>query len=165
MTTKDQSSKLDRELKLIRNSDHDGRLRAEAVVEFARNPKTELHRHFDWDDTSAATAWRLEQARQIIRVRVTLLDTGDGEEMMVRAYVSMAPPQPGYIETADLLASKRGRRDLILKLLERMLAIAESYRLPELRPVVGAIGKMQAALAPRGRRPGAGKGDRPQPSA
>lgn len=152
MTTKDQSNKIKRELELIQSKDEEGRLRAEAVVEYARNPKTALHSCFEWDDTAAAVAWRLEQARQIIRVRVTILDPGDGDEVLVRAYVSLAPPVPGYVETADVLSSKRGRRELILKLLERMLAIAQSYQLPELRPVVGAIGALQRAMTPAGRR-------------
>ena len=35
------------------------------VLELARDPRTELHKCFDWDDTIAAEKWRLHQARQI----------------------------------------------------------------------------------------------------
>ncbi len=35
------------------------------VLELARDPKTELHKCFDWDDTSAAEKWRIQQARQV----------------------------------------------------------------------------------------------------
>jgi hypothetical protein len=150
--TKQQATKIARELESIRSADPDGVLRPEDVVEFARDPKSELHRQFEWNDSEAAAAYRLTQARQIIRVRVTMLDTGDGEET-VRAYVSLYPPSRGYEETADTLSTKRGRRDLILKLLDRMLNIAQSYALPELRPVVRAIAQMQSQIAakPRGR--------------
>jgi hypothetical protein len=140
-----------RELDNIRSANPDGVLRPEDVVEFARNPKSELHRHFEWNDTEAAAAYRLVQARQIIRVRVTLLDTGDGEET-VRAYVSLYPPARGYEETADTLATKRGRRDLILKLLDRMQAIATSYKLPELAPITRAIASVQNSLTTSKRR-------------
>lgn len=45
-------------------------LLAEDVVEFAKNEKTALHRHFTWDDSEAAILWRLQQARNIIRVSI-----------------------------------------------------------------------------------------------
>jgi hypothetical protein len=149
--TKQQATKIARELESIRSADPDGVLRPEDVVEYARDPKSELHQQFEWNDTEAAAAYRLVQARQIIRVRVTLLDTGDGEET-VRAYVSLYPPSRGYEETADTLATKRGRRDLILKLLDRMLAIAQSYALPELKPITRAIAAVQTGLTTGKRR-------------
>jgi hypothetical protein len=150
--SKDQASKIKHELEQIAADDPDGVLRAEAVVDFARNPKSELHKHFEWDDSAAAEAYRLGQARQIIRVQVTLLDPGDGQETSVRAYVSLSPPPQGYRETADLLATKRGRRELMLKILERMLHIAQSYRLPELAPIIRAIAQVQSGLAANKRR-------------
>ena len=35
----------------------------EQVLEFARDKRTELHKCFDWDDSSAAEKWRKQQAR------------------------------------------------------------------------------------------------------
>jgi hypothetical protein len=141
--------KIKHELEQIAASDPDGVLRPEAVVDYARNANTELHKHFTWNDSEAAEAYRLGQARQIIRVQVTLLDPGGGQEMSVRAYVSLAPPPQGYRETADLLATKRGRRELMLKILERMLNIAQSYRLPELAPIIRTIQQLQSGLVVR----------------
>jgi hypothetical protein len=147
--SKDQAIKIKQELEEIAASDPDGVLRPEAVVDFARNPKCELHKHFTWNDSEAAAAYRLTQARQIIRVQVTYLDPGDGQEMSVRAYASLSPPPQGYSQTADLLATKRGRRDLMLKILERMLNIAMSYKLPELKPIIRAIEQAQTGLVVR----------------
>jgi hypothetical protein len=147
--TKDQATKIKHELELIRRSAPDGLLRPEAVVRFARAPTTELHRHFEWDDSAAAEAYRLTQARQILRVQVTMLDVGDGEETSVRAYVSFSPPERGYTETIDVLSTKRGRRDLILKILGRISALAQSYRLPELAPITRAIEQVQTSLVVR----------------
>lgn len=45
-------------------------LLAEDVVEFAKDEKTALHKHFTWDDNQAANLWRLQQARNIIRVSI-----------------------------------------------------------------------------------------------
>ena len=39
----------------------------EQVLEKAKDESTELHKCFDWDDTSAANKYRLHQARQIIQ--------------------------------------------------------------------------------------------------
>ena len=36
---------------------------AEQVLDLAENPRTELHKCFQWDDEKAARSWRLEQAR------------------------------------------------------------------------------------------------------
>jgi hypothetical protein len=149
--TKEQINKVARELDNIRSANPDGVLRPEDVVEFARDPKSELHRHFEWNDSEAAAAYRLTQARQLIRVQVTMIDTGEGEET-IRAYVSLSPPPSGYSETVDMLSTKRGRRALILKLLDRMLAIAQSYRLPELAPVTRAIALVQTGLTTSKRR-------------
>lgn len=154
--TKAEAAKIRHELALIHRADPDGVLRPEDIVDYARDPASELHRHFEWNDSEAAAAYRLVQARQLIRVQVTLIDPGDGEEVNVRAYVSMSPPARGYEETIDILSTKRGRRGLILKILERMLNIAQSYSLPELKPITLAIAKVQSTLvvgSKRGRPP------------
>jgi hypothetical protein len=50
---------------------HKGRLTPLGVVDAARDPKSPLHPHFEWDDAVAAEAYRCDQARAIIRaVRV-----------------------------------------------------------------------------------------------
>ena len=44
----------------------------ESVIEQARSKNSALHRHFTWDDTKAAHAYRIQQATQILRVVVTV---------------------------------------------------------------------------------------------
>lgn len=39
---------------------------AEQIVEFARNPESELHKSFTWDDDVAAEKWRVHEARQVL---------------------------------------------------------------------------------------------------
>lgn len=46
----------------------------ESVLEKAKDKKSELHKCFDWDDKSAANKYRLQQARQIIQLIVTVPD-------------------------------------------------------------------------------------------
>jgi len=42
------------------------KLRAEEIVKFAENPKTELHKSFNWDDSVCARLYRISWARQVI---------------------------------------------------------------------------------------------------
>lgn len=46
------------------------------IVEFARNPDTELNKCFTWDDNTAAEKWRLHEARAIVR-NIVVVDKRD----------------------------------------------------------------------------------------
>jgi hypothetical protein len=63
---------------------------APVVVEDAKDPSSPLHRYFEWDDTAAAQAYRIEQAEALIRrVRVWVLPSEpDSKPIAVRAYVA-----------------------------------------------------------------------------
>lgn len=45
---------------------HGQQIAPDAVVEAARDPQSAMHRYFEWDDTAAAAAFRLVQARKLI---------------------------------------------------------------------------------------------------
>jgi hypothetical protein len=61
----------------------------EAVLEAARAKSSPLHRYFDWSDKSAAEAYRLAQAEQLVRrVKVKVIPADDSPPLRVRAYVS-----------------------------------------------------------------------------
>jgi hypothetical protein len=51
---------------------------AEMVIAEARKARSPLHRFFDWDDTSAAHQYRLDQARYYIRHVEVVLITPEG---------------------------------------------------------------------------------------
>lgn len=46
------------------------------VVEYARNPDTELHKCFTWDNDVAADKWRLYEARQVL-CNIVVVDKRD----------------------------------------------------------------------------------------
>lgn len=80
-----------------------GKLTPQATVEAAKNPRNPLHKHFEWDDAKCGIAYRLEQAREIIRlVRIE----NDDEIEMPRAFLSVAS-QGGtsYRQLADIKGS------------------------------------------------------------
>lgn len=53
------------------------------VLEYARDPQTELHKCFDWDNTTAAEKWRRQQARWVCN---SLVVTVIKEEQPSREY-------------------------------------------------------------------------------
>ena len=67
-----------------------GRLTAPAVVAAAQPPQSALHPFFEWNDAKAGEAYRLEQARRLIRSVVVEIDSGD-EHRALRAWPSYTP--------------------------------------------------------------------------
>ena len=76
-----------------------GRLTPTLVVDAARPVGSPLHSRFEWDDTIAGPAYRLQQAGAVIRsVKVVRDDAPDLEPTRVRAFVHL-PATPGEDET------------------------------------------------------------------
>jgi len=83
---------------------HGGHITAPQVVAFAKRPTTALHEYFEWDDKIAGPRWRIEQAEKLLRCRLVLLETSDGEPMKVRGFVSL-PSEGGYRRLIDVLSN------------------------------------------------------------
>lgn len=104
---------------------HDGVLTPEAVVSEARDPTSPLHTEFEWNDSVAATAHRLAQARKIIRsVRIEIIE----EKRVLDSVCYVRDPdldhdEAGYAAVMDLRDdTDRARRALLNE-----LARAEAY--------------------------------------
>lgn len=124
----------------------------EEVVAFAAHPETALHSKFEWDDAKAGHQYRIWQARQMLRVFVTVIDPGDGKERSVRMFAVLREKEAGssgYVPTADVLNEPLGRAELVLGLLRRLEGIVQSYPLPELQPVRRAIDRCRASVKPK----------------
>lgn len=117
-----------KELESIRKK-HNGILRAKDVVNFAKNPKTELHQKFEWNNTKAAYEYRLEQARKLIRVHVEVLQN---DNRPFRAYVSLdsdrQKPGGGYRTTVDVLKHKNRREELLAEIIQELERIRVKYQ-------------------------------------
>lgn len=92
--------------------DGGGRLTPPAVVEAARNARSPLHRHFEWDDAKAAQSYRLDQARAIIGV----IRIDDDTEEPTRAFLSVKDAAGVSYRTA---AEVGGSLDLQLAVLRQ----------------------------------------------
>lgn len=136
------------ELEQIRNS-HGGLLRPEDVVKFARNKRSALHSEFEWDDAKASAEYRLWQARNVIRVAVTVLPSPHADQEPVRAYVSVVSdrvqPGGGYRSIVDVMTDDEMRAEIVNEALGEVKRWRRKYeRLRELVPIFRAIDKVDA---------------------
>src|SRR5262245_28078200 len=125
----------------VRQDNIAGMLMAEEVVDAARSPKSALHDHFEWDNDICGDAYRLEQARQLIRVFVRPYDL-DGQIREVRVYASFATEpghEDGYVPMVTVLSDADRKRDLLIKVLRQALSAFRYHPLPELDGIVNEI--------------------------
>lgn len=131
---------IQKELDALRKK-HSGLIRPEDVVEFAKDKKTALHDKFTWDDGTAAHEYRLWQARQVLRMYVTILD--DKREA-VRMYVSLGSDRTkeggGYRTLADVLNSADYYAQMLADAKRDFELFRQKYRrLKELKPLFDAF--------------------------
>jgi len=139
-----------RELEQIAAANN-GLLRAEDVVGFARDARTALHGCFEWDDKKAAHQARLQTARSIIRVAVSVTPADDQKQF--RAFVSLKPdrymlPGGGYRTFVTTMTEGDLRKQLLADAYEEMESFMRKYEsLKELGEVFEAMER--AVKAPR----------------
>lgn len=101
-----------------------GRLEPQDLVAASREPTAPLHPVFEWNDAVAAEAYRIDQARYVIRSLVVQIGTNP-DAPPVRAFVSVVRgTDHSYTSTAHALADP----DLRQQVLERALAELQSWR-------------------------------------
>ena len=94
-----------------------GVLLVDDVIEVAKNPTCVLHKHFQWDNTKAAEAYRKMQARTLIqKCTVTIAKQPD---VPIRAFVSFNADQisgGGYRMMVDVLDDVDLKEQLIAEM-------------------------------------------------
>jgi hypothetical protein len=124
--------------------EREGALNPEAVVDTAKDEDNPLHPHFQWDDTLASHQYRLEQARKLIRVAVTVIPELSNKP--VKQFVSITAlrgsEQGSYIATVDILSDERKYEMALQDALRNLGRLRFQYTyLEELNPVWTAIDK------------------------
>lgn len=107
-----------------------GVLVPEHVVEAARDENHPLHKQFEWDDEEAARAWRIEQARGLIR-SVTLKVHTETVTVDAPFYVRdarAAGNAPGYSSLPRIRDEAQLARETITAEWERVKASLERVR-------------------------------------
>ena len=139
--------KIKKELEIIR-AKNSGFLTPGDVVEYAKNPHSELHSKFTWNDGKAAEAYRLHQASAIIRhIKVDIITNPLSEKTVkVSCYVSLPKERRddkyGYREIREVLS----KDDLKLQYIESVRDEFNSFR-KKLANVSEAAEKMGDRLA------------------
>ena len=150
MGTKD---KVKQELEQIQK-EHGGVLHPQHVVDFARNKNSALHSRFEWDDGKAAKAYRIVQARQLIRVYVQVAADNVTE---VRAFVSLPSDREaggGYRSTDSVMTDEQRRAELLQMALKELAIFRRKYAtLEQLAQVFAAAEAVEGKAArTRGRK-------------
>lgn len=129
---------------------HNGVLEPGHIVEAARDERSPMHPHFQWDDTVAAELYREDQARDLVRSLTVDISRSNLETKPVRAFVNVETGgERGYVTTAVAMSSE----DLRRQVLQRAFAELEAWRarhaeLSELARVFSAIDETRGLLNP-----------------
>lgn len=127
-----------------------GILKPEEVVDAARPETSPLHSSFTWDDTEAAEAFRVWQARVLISTTVKYINLG-GKQTAVRVFVSLTPDRQeesgGYRITAAVLSNSEMRAQMLADALEELRRFELKYsQLKELAQVFSASKKVREQM-------------------
>ena len=122
-----------------------GALSPSEVVEAARPAASPIHGQFCWDDTEAAHRYRLQQASELLRVTVELIEV-KSETYEVRAFTSLSPDRAkdgkSYRATVAVMTNKQMREQMLADALAELEAFQRKYAaLSELAEVFAAIRK------------------------
>ncbi len=100
-------------------------LKPQDIVDAAQNPKTELHKCFEWDDTEAARKYRLTQARTLLVNLVVVESVPAAEPQHIR--VMYTSKDGGYKQTKLIVQDKNEYEILLEKARSELLAFKKKY--------------------------------------
>ena len=104
-----------------------GHLTPTSIVEAARDRKSVLHRHFEWDDKVAAESFRLDQARSL--VRSIHVESADAETGTARAFLSVRTKEgTSYRALGEILASGDLQARVLAQAERDLLAFENRYK-------------------------------------
>jgi hypothetical protein len=140
---KDNGKTIEKELRRIAKQ-HGGLLQPKEVVNEARSSKSPLHDRFEWDDSIAAEEYRLEQARQLIRVCVQVLPPATEP---VPVFVSLTSDRKeaggGYRLTSAVLQKEDLRAEMLKDAFETLEYFRNKFKaFKELSGIVSEIDKV-----------------------
>lgn len=127
-----------------------GCVTAHTVLEASRDTGALLHPCFEWSDTAAAEAYRLEQARHLIGNLVTVKVEGEKSDKLstmetIRAFVSVSqvPSAARFVPIREAMSNTVTRKTVLENALQELRAFQRKYdTLTELQPVFAAISKL-----------------------
>lgn len=125
---------------------HNGRLEPDWVVHAAKQSSNPLHDLFEWNDNVAAQAYRVDQARSVIRSIEVVVEQAQ-QSKPVRAFVSVVRENDrSYTSVVDAMADPDLRKQVLRTALSELEAWRKRYaELVELAQVFAAIDEARGA--------------------
>lgn len=120
------------------------KVRAEEILEMAKNKNTEIHKLIEWDDTVAAEKYRLVQVRKIVRdIEITTIKTKNNKkktiEVPVRMFYSFKD-ETGYRPTPVIIENEELHKKLLRTAYSELVSYMTKYQtLSELEPLMDEI--------------------------
>lgn len=106
-----------------------GELTPQDVVDDARHDNSPLHSFFEWDDGAAAEAYRLSQARGLIRSVVAVYVSEDKPAVRTKAYVHIPEPTaPHYREAGHAMSQAKTRKMVLQRAWRELQAWKQRYK-------------------------------------
>ena len=129
----------------LKNRDN-GRITADVVVSDARKKSSLYHDYFVWDDSVAATDYRLNQARDLIRAVHIVYGELDGQVGPQYVSVKISNEERAYIPVVTALSVQTTRQEILDAALSELKAFKKKYaHLQELSRVISVISELIAA--------------------
>lgn len=127
---------------------HNGLIEPEMVVDAARDERSPLHPHFEWDDHAAAEEHRKGQARELVRSLTVDISRSNIEQKSVRAFVNVeSGGERGYVSTFTAMSSEDLRRQVLADAFGELEAWrARHAELSELARIFSAIDETRPLL-------------------
>ena len=125
----------------------EGSVKAETVLDEARDEDALLHPAFEWNDGVAAEKYRLSQSRQLIGdlVRVVVSDTGEKKESRAFVNIIAHPTTAEYRSVCIAMDDDAMRETVLANAYKELTAFKKKYaELSELSEVFMAIEKLSA---------------------
>lgn len=123
-----------------------GELEPKDVVDAARSSGHPLHAHFEWDDKAAAESFRLDQARNIIRIVRVVDEAAEGGT--TRAFISVSGKNGVSYRTVDDVKRSADLRDALLEQAEKELKAFE-LRYRELKDICQIVASAREEIQRR----------------
>lgn len=125
-----------------------GELTPKDVVDDARHDNSPLHSYFEWNDGEAAEAYRLQQARGLIRAVVAIYTSEDKPAVRQRAYVHV--PESGaqhYREASHAMSQTKTRQMVLQQAWRELQAWKKRYKdLKEFSDLIDVIDEVEKHL-------------------
>ena len=141
---KPSRKEIDAEISRIYNEN--GSITPDLVIKAAEDPNNVLHHLFEWDNSKAGNAYRVDQARQIITsVKINIVT--ESRTISAVSYVRdprLSNDQQGYISVAKLKTDKDLAKDSIRYEFQR--AYAHLHRAKTHAEILGMEDEVSALL-------------------